>query len=1109
MGRPICAILLFFVAMNLAAAERETFVLRDGRHLVGVYDAEKGVIVMLVGTVSAQVVVKEGDIVERHPAPAESTSPLKPAQPEQAKVPGGIGDDAGPPGSGVQREAYERYKDLDEECKRLFDEIQPMEHRQGDAARQSGKEAEAKALRLKIHELWKRLEDLGKQRDALKKDLLQQCPGDYYAWSIADLAARVKQEEAIVEPLKRAEVQAQQAADRANHNYFSHDRKKPLSEAARARLEKQWNDASTAHDAARSRASDADVARSELQNSMNNLKQSFEAWRRTAHVEENRKDVAGASGPAFDPVDLPFAITGFDMSEDGTQIAAASKPGSKVIILDVLTSAINAAVDVDDPAFVLFRGGTIIVLDSTSTKVRVLAQRPTWRQVDEITLPKRQDDFGQPYPRLFAGRGSAFGDVVVVSEESRCVIVDLHARKAKAVIGTQQLKGLSADASRAFSESQVYDGRALLNGKKEQVDMPDHWGLESRVDDVCQLAPNAPWFYNGTEIGFGNPPTMGQYDPGLVCIPDAVDASVHYLIGDCYVEARSSAAGFKSAGLAASTLTAPYASKDPALHYYRVLSRGAAATIAGKLVIFLPLIDRSLHLHRAEFPAFVAGRAAAKDAAPTGTPSKPADQNATRRTELATFSELSPGTSPSKIVLSEDGTSIFLIDPAKGIDVVGTRDGKPLGHISATGAVDAIERSGVLLIAERGAHRVSVFDATPPFARRREVVLPADHEPTQVAAPQRQWFEGAFIVVAAITPPKPAPGMAPEQHMRVLAMDEAGGWGEVVLGSNRVRFESGYLGLSVDGTKLVVQNGLNISPRFGSFPVLGLSEIVAGAVATEIGRSASQDNPFIEQVPGSRLWFGGNAVFGGSQAPLPVATFGLEVVPDLLCDAFYVLTDSAIEAREVGGAFGVIGRQACAIPDGLADAFASHVKDGYVWKDSPGTDDSARCRAVTLGDTLAFILHDPVKRRAWMVRMPAFRPGDGALAGAILAPRVGDQFHLGRAVVGRPFSFACPAGASIAVERGPDGLRANGGIISWTPSNAQAGFHEVHANVTSSGTTRYTSLVIEVLTEAVARSAEAAGKIDAYGLHRLDGAVRSVDLSMNRASLIINGGKAL
>jgi hypothetical protein len=61
------------MAMGVSAAEQELFTLKDGRRLIGIYDAEAGTVTAEGGAVVIRV--RPGDIASRQPAPAAAPVP--------------------------------------------------------------------------------------------------------------------------------------------------------------------------------------------------------------------------------------------------------------------------------------------------------------------------------------------------------------------------------------------------------------------------------------------------------------------------------------------------------------------------------------------------------------------------------------------------------------------------------------------------------------------------------------------------------------------------------------------------------------------------------------------------------------------------------------------------------------------------------------------------------------------------------------------------------------------------------------------------------------------------------------------------------------------------
>jgi S1-C subfamily serine protease/WD40 repeat protein len=652
------------------------------------------------------------------------------------------------------------------------------------------------------------------------------------------------------------------------------------------------------------------------------------------------------------PLGKGLTVAAMSLTEDGKYLVAAAPEANAVIVFDVRSGAEVKRITTDSPHVLLCRGDLAFVAD-VDGRLAAFSETNGWAQSGQVGL-------AEPAVSLAAGWGNGFRQevIAVVGKEKtarRVIDVDVSTWTARALCEPREID--AAEVSR--------DGlNLLLQAHLDQTPggIPEAYSLAEfkragaaarslgksdygSYRFLYQSATSDTWFGH-VEAYVGTPPKRTYIDAanGIV-LPDALRPAAYSLRADV-LTALDISAGMTSVGTAPVAFQIPNAARVFHSNWaWGVFPRAAAVTLDADLFVFF-YSDPEKTIFRGKMPAF----ARAADAA-GGSGDR-------------AFEPLPSTETIDSIAATEDGQ--FLVaahESANLITIWDIRTGREVARETCPSPSFVLCRGTRAYVASAENGTIRIFKEADAWKVEDEVQV-GSKGVYYLSAAGGEHFDGRVLATCQAE--------HGTQHFLVDCKRDA---------HVQTKASSGWIAtINYSGRKVLVQT----TGSGGAPDDYDLQDFVAGGRPGPRLPAAPNGYPFLFQVREGDAWFGGRTMyadFGVKAAPL-----GVVAVPDRMRDVVYGLGRGTLAAWRANAALAPSGSCTARTPAFLAQ-FASEVEpviggrnggwrrleDWKGYAHSAGHKGSGRFFqpiAVTLGDTVYLVLHDPSSRAVYRCAVP-------------------------------------------------------------------------------------------------------------------------------------------
>ncbi|MBL8816403.1 MAG: trypsin-like peptidase domain-containing protein [Planctomyces sp.] len=437
-----------------------------------------------------------------------------------------------------------------------------------------------------------------------------------------------------------------------------------------------------------------------------------------------------------------------------------------------------------------------------------------------------------------------------------------------------------------------------------------------------------------------------------------------------------------------------------------------------------------------------------------------------------TFEPLLLDEPATSFTMSEDGRFVIISHQAAGTVSIFDVLADKVSHVISTSSPRALlSRGDQLFVGNYGEGKISVYSATSAWALVNELQITKPNI-VFISAAHGENFGGEIIVTCH------GPGrQASYQDSQIYRVDVKRDRCELI--SN-----SPVASVSFDGKNVLTQSSFNLSPS-GSISVFSYDEFVSGN-AKPIFSGGVQQTPFVYQCYQGSYWISENMIFGGAPIAMVHQNPGKIVIPDAAQKVVYLMDEDLLSARRLNS--------------NLTE-MDDHPRKIQLPKDQMKTPSrlfhqQERCRnylldhpvAVTHGSDLSLFLMDQTDGSIVRARTAAFadaaqtefpaptpatpnpEPARSPASEAVEILQGWPQLI----AAGSKFEHQFPVDRGmlkIQLVDGPPGMQVNAeGLLTWMPTNAHAGLHELKLRVEQPSGPFFERPKIEVVNEELAKS---------------------------------------
>jgi len=257
----------------------------------------------------------------------------------------------------------------------------------------------------------------------------------------------------------------------------------------------------------------------------------------------------------FEPLEAPFPVTSFTLSEDGKFLVLSHQIDNKVTVWDAASRMLLTTIETQAPRSLLFRGDSLYVANYGQGTISSFSVQRGWK-------PSKQFEVKKPnVMHLSAPGGKEFKGILLVTCHNSGiqgsyegpVVFAVNTKKDKVTsVGAHALAQFSCDGKFVLTQGSfnlspsggigIYNANDFLMGKANAI---GNGGIQ-QTPYVYQVQPGPFWISNHM-IFTGNPLNMVRENLGNILIPDHSQPLVYALTPDRVVAHRLEK-GLKSIG---------------------------------------------------------------------------------------------------------------------------------------------------------------------------------------------------------------------------------------------------------------------------------------------------------------------------------------------------------------------------------------------------------------------------------------------------------------------------------------------------------------------------------------------------------------------------------